>query len=229
MVQFAMAIHIYLNLRRMGLNRVPEETWRSWIDEPEQRRGPIGELIDSVTSGRPLEAVREEDLGFEALQARERLPFERDLKVLKVSIGAGPLVGLLGTVTGMLSTFGALGSGSGGEKTMALVARGISEALITTETGLVIAIPGLLLGYQLGRKLDAYGAFLAHLETVCTQKLHRKERRQMRELARREALLRVRGTLRRHLSGGRASRKESQPTSPESRAAADPRPCPART
>jgi biopolymer transport protein ExbB len=132
MVQFAMAIHIYLNLRRMGLNRVPEETWRSWIDEPEQRRGPIGELIDSVTSGRPLEAVREEDLGFEALQARERLPFERDLKVLKVSIGAGPLVGLLGTVTGMLSTFGALGSGSGGEKTMALVARGISEALITT-------------------------------------------------------------------------------------------------
>jgi biopolymer transport protein ExbB len=83
-------------------------------------------------------------------------------------------VGLLGTVTGMLATFGALATGSGGDKTMALVASGISEALITTETGLVVAIPGLFLRYRLVQRLDRYKAFLAHLETVYTQSLHRR-------------------------------------------------------
>jgi biopolymer transport protein ExbB len=74
----------------------------------------------------------------------------------------------------MLTTFAALASGSGGEKTMGLVAEGISEALITTETGLVIALPGLFFQYQLTRKHQRYKAFLAHLQTVCTQKQYKK-------------------------------------------------------
>ena len=93
---------------------------------------------------------------------------------MKVCVTAAPLLGLLGTVMGMLTTFGALASGSGGEKTMAMVAGGISEALITTETGLVIALPGLFMQYQLARKYERYKAFLAHLETVCTQGVHRQ-------------------------------------------------------
>jgi biopolymer transport protein ExbB len=58
-----------------------------------------------------------------------------------------------------------------------MVADGISEALITTETGLVIALPGLFFQYQLVRKHERYKAFLAHLETVCTQKLYKKMHR----------------------------------------------------
>ena len=88
----------------------------------------------------------------------------------------GPLLGLLGTVTGMLTTFGALATGSGGEKTMSLVASGISEALITTETGLVVALPGLFFQYVLARKHERYKAFLAHLETTCTQSLFKRLR-----------------------------------------------------
>jgi biopolymer transport protein ExbB len=91
-----------------------------------------------------------------------------------VCISAAPLLGLLGTVTGMLATFEALASGSGGEQTMALVAKGISEALITTETGLVVALPGVFFSYQLGRKFERYQAFLAHVETVATQHLYRE-------------------------------------------------------
>lgn len=51
----------------------------------------------------------------------------------------------------MLATFGALASGSGGDKTMGMIADGISEALITTETGLIIALSGLFFQYQLTR------------------------------------------------------------------------------
>ena len=93
---------------------------------------------------------------------------------MKICVNSAPLVGLLGTVTGMLATFAALSSGSGGDKTMGLIAEGISEALITTETGLVIGLAGLFFQYHLARKYERYEAFLAHLETVCTQK-HYKE------------------------------------------------------
>jgi len=97
---------------------------------------------------------------------------------MKICVSTAPLLGLLGTVTGMLATFGALASGSGGEKTMGMIAGGISEALITTETGLVIALPGLFFQYQLSREYERYKAFLAHLETVCTQKLYKKLRKE---------------------------------------------------
>ena len=62
-------------------------------------------------------------------------------------------------------------------KAMEMVAAGISEALITTETGLVVALPGLFFQYQLTRKYEGHKALLAHLETVCTQALYRALRK----------------------------------------------------
>ena len=150
---------------------VPEKKWRKWIADPDQRNGPIGDLLDFVTGDKNL---KDTAMFFEELRQTEIAPFERDLKVMKICVSAAPLLGLLGTVTGMLSTFAALANGSGGDKTMGLVAEGISEALITTETGLVIALPGLFFHYQLVRKYDRYKAFLAHLETVCTQRLYKQ-------------------------------------------------------
>lgn len=171
LVMFALGIHVYLRLSGKGFASVREKTWRHWIDHPEQRRGPIGEILDFVADSVSLKDM---SIFFHELRATEIAPFERDLRVMKICVSAAPLLGLLGTVTGMLATFAALSSGSGGEKTMEMIARGISEALVTTETGLVIALPGLFLQYQLMRRLESYKAFLAHLETVCTQKLYRK-------------------------------------------------------
>jgi len=171
LVMFGLGIHIDLELRAKGFRSVPERTWRRWIHHTEERRGPIGEILDLVV--RPDRPIEEAELVFGQLRTNEMVPFERDLKVMKVCVSAAPLVGLLGTVTGMLSTFGALSTGSGGDQTMESVAAGISEALITTETGLVIAIPGLFLQYQLVRNYERYQAFLAHLETVCNQTLFR--------------------------------------------------------
>ncbi len=173
LVIFGMGVHVFLELRRKGFRSIPEKTWRRWIEHPEERKGPIGRLLDKVT-GAPT--LTQNAAAFEGVRATESAPFERDLRVMKICVGAAPLVGLLGTVTGMLATFGALSSGSGGEKTMGLVAEGISEALITTETGLVIALPGLFFQYQLTRTHERYKAFLAHVETVCAQVLYRKLR-----------------------------------------------------
>jgi biopolymer transport protein ExbB len=169
LVMFAMGMHVYLKLRETGFLSVPERVWRRWIDHPDERRGPIGDLLDLVTVGRSFKEVSRM---FQEVRTSEVVPFERDLRVMRICVGAAPLLGLLGTVTGMLATFGALATGSGGDKTMSLVAEGISEALITTETGLVIAIPGLFFQYQLATRFERYKAFLTHLETVCTQKIY---------------------------------------------------------
>ena len=168
---FALGMHVHLKLRAKGFHSMPEKKWRRWLDHPEQRKGPIGRLIDYVSGGRSL---KETGVLFDDVRGAEIVPFERDLRVMKVCVSAAPLLGLLGTVTGMLATFGALASGAGGEKTMGLVAKGISEALITTETGLVIAIPGLFFQYHLARQHDRYKTFLANLETVCTQLVYWK-------------------------------------------------------
>jgi biopolymer transport protein ExbB len=172
LLMFALGAHVHLKLGETGFKSVPERRWRRWLTTPGERRGPVGALLDFVTAARSLDDMR---ILFRELRSTETAPFDRDLKVMKICVGAAPLLGLLGTVTGMLVTFNALASPtSGAEQTMQMIADGISQALVTTETGLVIALPGMFFQYQLARKYDAYKAFLAHLETVCTQEMYRK-------------------------------------------------------
>jgi len=184
-VMFGLGMHVHLRLQGKKFRSVRESTWRHWIEHPEQRRGPIGRLLDFATAGKSLKSTSSL---FEELRATEIAPFERDLNVMKICVGAAPLLGLFGTVTGMLTTFSALASGSGGEKTMGLIAEGISEALVTTETGLVIALPGLFIQHILTRKHERYTAFLARLETACNQTLFRRLRAEKQQDTAQQAL-----------------------------------------
>jgi len=74
---------------------------------------------------------------------RESPKLERWLNFLKLGAGIAPLLGLLGTVTGMIKTFQAMMIYGAGDPQ--LMAGGISEALVTTMLGLIAAIPLLIL------------------------------------------------------------------------------------
>jgi hypothetical protein len=79
-----------------------------------------------------------------------RLRLQRMLPFIAICAASAPLLGLLGTVTGIINTFKLITVfGSGDVKTLS---GGISEALITTEFGLIVAIPSLLLHAFLSRK-----------------------------------------------------------------------------
>jgi biopolymer transport protein ExbB len=173
LILFVIGFNLWLTFSARSFERLPEAAWRRWIAAPRERRGRLGRLLDFVMGAPDL---KEMGVRFNELRTTEIAPFARDLRFMKICVGTAPLLGLLGTVTGMLTTFHALASGSGGQKTMDLVAGGISEALITTETGLVIALPGLFFQFHLAKQRDRHEAFLAHLETACAQHLYRQAR-----------------------------------------------------
>ena len=98
---------------------------------------------EAQRTGRPLadRAV------LRACAGRLRRDLDRYLGVVLVLAAVAPLLGLLGTVLGMIQTFNVIAAfGTGNARAMA---GGISVALVTTQTGLLVAIPGFFLGGRL--------------------------------------------------------------------------------
>ena len=77
--------------------------------------------------------------------AQESLKLEAGLILLAIAVSGAPFLGLLGTVWGVMSTFGHIAQQ--GSATMAAMAPGVSAALVTTVAGLVVAIPSMF-GYN---------------------------------------------------------------------------------
>ena len=85
--------------------------------------------------------------------SREADKMKRSLRPIRNIAMVAPLLGLLGTVYGMIEAF-QVTSESGGTASTALLAKGIYEALVTTAAGLTIAIPVLLLYHYLSGRVD---------------------------------------------------------------------------
>jgi biopolymer transport protein ExbB len=104
----------------------------------ERHRGPVASIVKAglLRYGRRREEV---ELALQDASAHELAHLERGLPILATVAMIAPLLGFLGTVTGMINSFEALATV--GLNNPAAVAKGISEALITTAAGLAIAIP----------------------------------------------------------------------------------------
>jgi biopolymer transport protein ExbB len=92
---------------------------------------------------------------------------------LLVLVTTAPLMGLLGTVMGMLTTFSGLAVSSGGS-TVDQIAAGISEALITTQTGLIIAIPAYVMATLILKRRNEMEACLTTMEALTIQLFEKK-------------------------------------------------------
>jgi len=115
-------------------------------------KGPVGRMLAAGVEHlhEPRELI--EEVMYETL-LKTKLKLQGLLPFIAICAASVPLLGLLGTVTGIISTFKLITVfGSGDVKTLS---GGISEALITTEFGLIVAIPSLLLHAFLSRKVRA--------------------------------------------------------------------------
>jgi biopolymer transport protein ExbB len=162
LVMYASAAHLLIHLYHRGLTRANDSNLMRWVAQPAEAPVSLRELIrytqDEVRSLTDIEGR------FREVEAVKIPDVDRRLAFLNVMAVSAPLFGLLGTVSGMLLTFKAIGIG--GSSTSDIIAKGISEALIATQTGMMVAIPGLVMAYVAKRWRSEYVAFLARLEGV---------------------------------------------------------------
>jgi len=102
-----------------------------------------------------------EDL-VEAAASKELNRLRGGLNIIEVIITIAPLLGLLGTVSGLVTVFGDFG----GEQNNSEIAKGIAQALSTTIAGLAVAVPSVIAFSYFNRTLETYAA---RLELVLSQ------------------------------------------------------------
>ena len=103
--------------------------------------GPIPDIVRTAITNRNRSKVELDEL-LTAARMEQRLVLERYLGILGTLGNTAPFIGLFGTVVGIIKAFHDLAvSGSGGP---AVVAAGISEALVATAAGLLVAIPSVV-------------------------------------------------------------------------------------
>ena len=122
-----------------------------------------------LTAQDHLQRPRQENV--DAIETRARhevLQLERGLVVLEIVVGIAPLLGLVGTIHGLIRLFGDLGRvGLADNSTLAA---GIAIALNTTLTGLLIAIPSLIAWSYYNKKVET---LTVEMETLCDEFLGR--------------------------------------------------------
>ncbi len=127
-------------------------------------------LIDAVNHSDETKELVEEVMYERMLELQPRL--ERMLPFIAVTAATAPLMGLLGTVTGMINTFKLITIfGTGDAKSLS---SGISEALVTTEFGLIVAIPALIIHALLSRRAQGVMANMERMAVAFINGLSRK-------------------------------------------------------
>ena len=96
--------------------------------------------------------VQDYEFILKEITIKETSPYESRLNLLASVISISPMLGLLGTVTGMIRAFTNISKYGAGDA--AIVADGIAEALLTTAAGLMIAIPVIVVYNYLNRRLE---------------------------------------------------------------------------
>lgn len=160
---YSNALDLILYLCRGNLNLRSVKKWERWVMHPEESDGRAGDIIRYTQSG--PQNVKSVQRRFDEIRFNMLGRVDRRLIFVNTLVATAPLAGLLGTVIGMLGTFSGIATGGRGD-TMSKVAGGIHEALLTTQTGLMIALPGVFFALIISRKRVALEAAIARIESL---------------------------------------------------------------
>jgi biopolymer transport protein ExbB len=136
----------------------------------QQHPSPISRLL--LLASEHLDWGKADNL--DALQTRARheiVRLERGLVVLEIIVGIAPLLGLVGTIAGMMTLFGDIGQA--GLTEASRLAQGIALILNATLLGLLIAIPSLIFWSYYSKKVETIAV---EMETLCAEFVRRQYR-----------------------------------------------------
>lgn len=156
------AAHLLMTAYRRGLTKATDVSLRNWVAKPDCAPKSVRELVRYTQD--EIQSIKDIEGRFREVEATHVTDLDRRITFLNVLVISAPLFGLLGTVLGMLLTFKAIGIG--GSSASEIIAKGISEALVATQTGMMVAIPGLIVASVAKRWRNEYVAFLARLESI---------------------------------------------------------------
>ena len=135
--------------------------------------GPVAAVFCSLLAAPPQSKTDLEELA--TIQARqEHRRLSQRLPLLSLIAGLAPLVGLLGTVVGMVRAFQTVATAQG-PVNPSILAGGIWEALLTTVAGLAVAIPALIFHHHLDQRVRRYAFQMDHYGTALIRLLCHKE------------------------------------------------------
>ncbi len=135
--------------------------------------GPVAAVFRALLLAPPQTKAELEELAM--MQARqEHRRLTRRLPLLNLIAGLAPLIGLLGTVVGMVRAFQTVAVAQG-PVNPSMLAGGIWEALLTTVAGLAVAIPALLFHHYLDQRVRHYTFQMDHYGTALIRVLTQKE------------------------------------------------------
>ncbi|MBN2529485.1 MAG: MotA/TolQ/ExbB proton channel family protein [Deltaproteobacteria bacterium] len=137
-------------MKKVGLH-ILDNAWDTARSVCERNRGAVAQVMEVILRNRQRSRQQQEELAYEVILA-QKPKMERFLSVLNIIAAVAPLLGLLGTVTGMIGTFDIISAHGTGDPKMLSV--GISEALLTTQFGLIVAIPALFAHAVLSSRVD---------------------------------------------------------------------------
>ena len=126
---------------------------KSWAEATQGLHAGTIRAALSVTGKTTPESTEAMDRAVKSYLGEERLRLEKGLTVLATLGSNAPFVGLFGTVLGIIQAFGELGQNSGGSGGTAGVMTAISEALVATAIGLLVAIPAVAAYNTFSRQL----------------------------------------------------------------------------
>ena len=164
---YSTGIQLMLYLRKGNMKLGHENEWLTWVYDPSEARGRAGDIIRYAQEN--VSASKHIRNKFDEVRQNILNSVQRRLVFLNMLVATAPLMGLFGTVLGMLSIFSSLAKSGGGD-TAAMVAAGISKALITTQTGLFIALPGVFLVLMIRQRKNKIEASLARIESIVLTK-----------------------------------------------------------
>lgn len=149
------------------LDSVKEKKFDQAISICEGKKSPVFWILQRLISHHrnsnvKLNTEHLDDLVKELILESE-LKLEKNMWLLSISAYISPLAGLLGTVIGMISAFSVIAIEGVGNPT--ILAEGISQALITTATGLIIAIPSIIFLNAYNKKIEITLVMMEKLST----------------------------------------------------------------
>jgi biopolymer transport protein ExbB len=165
-IAFAL-LSLWEAMRFPGAPILSSSQWRTLLSRTE-RGTSLPEDLQSDLSSSPDPGRRLQEIEQQLFAVSERrFPF------VFVMIGASPLIGLLGTVSGMFTTFRGMAS-DGAAPPIEIISTGISEALITTQAGLVIGVPTYMVAVWMRNRHEGLMEHFAALSSELRYRLGRK-------------------------------------------------------